>query len=204
MAHLLTDMVNIQTVVLIGAIIVALNMHFGERRAHKKVHVVSTVDSRKYLVLNLPDKLVAANQLARLQLKMERFIAHITRHELERAPPYTDIGRLQSQFRALLTEHLPDQVPGSLTSFTVNKGAEIHMCIRDGDEITDENTLFFVALHELAHVMSISVGHKEEFWSNFRQLLAHAIRYGFYHYKPYHHSPVRYCGSYIRDTPLKA
>ena len=35
----------------------------------------------------------------------------------------------------------------------------------------DENTLTFVALHELSHVMTVSVGHKQEFWDNFKFIL---------------------------------
>ena len=42
------------------------------------------------------------------------------------------------------------------------------------------NTLVFVAIHELGHVMSVSVGHTDEFWNNMRYLLKHAIEQGIY------------------------
>ena len=80
------------------------------------------------------------------------------------------------------------------------------MCIRERDEnnkLIDENTLFFVALHELAHVMTMSIGHKKEFWTNFKFLLRNAIKEGYYKYHHYHHAPKKYCGTYISDTPLK-
>lgn len=187
---------------LIAIVIVSVSVARRAFGGHDKVEIVSDVDQRKYLVLNLPDKLVAADQLARLQVKMERFISHINRDPgRSQGQDAKSLSRLQRRFRALLTEHLPDRT--SLTSYTIDKGSEIHMCIRDGDKITDENTLFFVALHELAHVMSVSVGHNEEFWTNFRQLLKYAIKYGYYRYEPYHYTPVRYCGTYISDTPLK-
>ena len=38
----------------------------------------------------------------------------------------------------------------------------------------DDNTILFVIIHELAHVMSLSVGHTEEFWSNMKFLLEQA------------------------------
>ena len=34
---------------------------------------------------------------------------------------------------------------------------------------------FFVALHELSHVMTVSVGHTQEFWENFKFLLKEAV-----------------------------
>jgi predicted SprT family Zn-dependent metalloprotease len=80
------------------------------------------------------------------------------------------------------------------------------MCVRERDEggkLVDENTLFFVALHELAHIMTHSKGHTVEFRNNFRYLLDHAVKDGYYHYQPYHQDPKKYCGTYISDTPLK-
>ena len=80
------------------------------------------------------------------------------------------------------------------------------MCIRERDEnnrIIEENTLFFVALHELAHVMSLRIGHTTEFWDNFRFLLKHAIKYKYYTYHPYHVTPKKYCSTYISNTPFK-
>ena len=165
--------------------------------------VESSVDRKKYLVLNLPDKLAAADELARLRAKLQRYIADV--HQQYNSPA---VRRLKKRFRAVLSETRPKPTGGGgrpLTSYTIDKGKEIHMCIRDADggRITRENTLFFVALHELAHIMTVSVGHTEEFWSNFRQLLKYAIRLGYYQYEPYHSAPARYCGSYIRNTPLQ-
>jgi hypothetical protein len=89
------------------------------------------------------------------------------------------------------------------TSYTVNKGEHIYMCIRDDNRIIDENTIFFVALHELAHIMTISTGHTKEFWTNFRLILKYAIASGLYSYEPYHQRPRAYCGIQIKNTPLK-
>ena len=50
------------------------------------------------------------------------------------------------------------------TSYSVNKGEKIVLCLRsrDGkDRLIDENTLTFVSIHELAHIMTKSVGHTE-------------------------------------------
>ena len=72
-----------------------------------------------------------------------------------------------------------------------------------GEKIHSKNTIMFVALHELAHTMTQSIGHTEEFWDNFRFLLKEAIAKGIYKYKNYKEEPEAYCGISITDTPLK-
>ena len=38
----------------------------------------------------------------------------------------------------------------------------------------------FVAIHEIAHIMTLSVGHTEEFWNNFKFLLENAVELNIY------------------------
>ena len=33
-------------------------------------------------------------------------------------------------------------------------------------KLVDKNLLLFVALHELSHIMTVSLNHTEEFWDN--------------------------------------
>jgi hypothetical protein len=163
-------------------------------------YVNSDIDQQQYLVLNLPDQKIAADQLAKLRIKLEDFIKNL---DLEKGHLNSGIKRLKTRFRAVLSESKPGS---KFTSYTVNKGSNIYMCIRERDEnnrLIDENTLFFVALHELAHVMTISINHEEEFWTNFKFLLRHAIKNKYYTYHPYHVEPKKYCGTFISDTPLK-
>ena len=40
--------------------------------------------------------------------------------------------------------------------------------LEDENKLIDENTLMFVALHELAHIATESIGHTKEFWANFK------------------------------------
>ena len=63
----------------------------------------------------------------------------------------------------------------------------------------------FVAIHELAHLMSHSIGHTPEFWNNMRWLLKEATDCPreIYKYVPYHEQPTEYCGIIINDTPLR-
>jgi hypothetical protein len=64
--------------------------------------------------------------------------------------------------------------------------------------------MIFVAIHELAHIMTQSMGHTPEFWNNMKFLLQIATTdLQIYVYQPYHQKPQPYCGIVITDTPLK-
>jgi hypothetical protein len=114
------------------------------------------------------------------------------------------IQLLQKRFNP---NHLQESEERSLhTSYSINKGQNIIFCLRSKDAsqtLIDKNILIFVALHELAHVMTVSVGHTSEFWENFRFLLAHAITMHMYQPVDFKENPVPYCGTYITDTPLQ-
>jgi len=71
-----------------------------------------------------------------------------------------------------------------------------------GDKLIDENTLTFVAIQEVAHTMTKSIGHKEEFWRNFKFLLTNAVDIGIYTPIDYKDTPQKYCGMTINDNPF--
>jgi predicted metal-dependent hydrolase len=60
----------------------------------------------------------------------------------------------------------------------------------------------FVMLHEMAHLMTETIGHTSEFWTNFKRILADAIQVGIYQEENYAQRPVKYCGMQITDSPL--
>ena len=60
----------------------------------------------------------------------------------------------------------------------------------------------FVALHEMGHVITESIGHTQEFWDNFRYLLEKAIALGVYSKEDFKNNPREYCGTQITDSPL--
>ena len=52
---------------------------------------------------------------------------------------------------------------------------------KDGkDTLVDLNTMMFVAIHEMGHLMSESVGHTKEFWDNMKFLLKRGIELDIY------------------------
>jgi len=161
-------------------------------------YVKSTVDGRRYLVRNVKDKQKAANTLAKINQNLIQLIEHLHKNN----PDNIDIKRLKNNFD-------PDNISESTqyskhTSYSVNKGEKIVFCIRSKktNELENYNILMFVALHELGHLMSKSIGHTEEFWRNFKFLLKEAVKIGIYIKDDFDKNPVEYCGTNITDTPL--
>ena len=91
------------------------------------------------------------------------------------------------------------------TAYSENKGEKIAFCLNEKktgeSNLIDEHTLMFVAIHELSHVMTKSIGHKSEFWENFKFLLQNAKEAGIHDPKDYKKNPKEYCSMKINDSP---
>lgn len=159
----------------------------------------SNIDNNEYLVRNREDKQEAADILAQLRQKLEKLVLSMKKN-------YSNdqaVLRMDSNFNP---QNISESgVNSQYTSYSVNKGEKIVFCIRQKDEkqsFVDMNTMTFVSIHELAHVMSKSVGHTEEFWNNFTRLLEEAIKIGIYSKENYTENPKEYCGIKVTDSPL--
>ena len=71
----------------------------------------------------------------------------------------------------------------------------------ENNNLIDEHTLMFVSIHELSHIMTKSIGHKSEFWKNFKFLLENAKESGIHTPEDYKKKPQEYCGMKIHDNP---
>ena len=115
-----------------------------------------------------------------------------------------DIERLVNNFNPdAFSETTPDS---KYTSYSVNKGEKLVMCLRskkEGEKLVKENIMTFVSIHELAHLMTKSIGHDPVFWNNMRLLLKVAIDNGLYKNVDFNKKSEPYCGITISDTPLK-
>ena len=87
-----------------------------------------------------------------------------------------------------LRNHLNDLHPvihdvslsGGNKSYTINK-KKVHLCLYDEEnKYYDDNMLIYVLIHELAHCITNSIGHTEEFHENFDMLLKRAEDMGLY------------------------
>jgi len=166
------------------------------------VDVQSRVDGKVYKVRDMPDKQRAADMLAELRLRMNKLKIHVE----SKFPDKPQVKMLAKNFKAepsRLFESTPD---AEYTSYSVNKGEAVHFCLRQRDEDNDEelvnnDVMTFVAIHEMAHMITESVGHGPDFWNNFGWLLREAEKIGVYTHRDFKAHPVAYCGMKITDQP---
>lgn len=160
--------------------------------------VISDVDGNKYCVRERNKIQLVADLLARVTIKMKKVVKYMH----DQYPDRDNVRRLRENFDPKkVYETLPTS---EYTAYSENKGEKMAFCVtrkKNGNKLIDENTLTFVALHELSHLMTKSVGHQPEFWDNFKFILTHAADLGIY--KPVDYSKVSttYCGMQINDNP---
>jgi hypothetical protein len=165
------------------------------------VEVRSTVDGKIYRVRDMRDKQQAADLLAKVRIRMQRLYDHLQKTY----PDKPQVKRLLQRFEANPERILEATPDAEHTSYSVNKGEKVHLCLRQrqgGDEsLVNENIMVFVSLHEMGHMITDSIGHEAEFWNNFGWLLREAEKIGVYQYQDFKAHPVRYCGTSITDQP---
>lgn len=161
--------------------------------------IVSGVDGKKYCVRERRNIVKASNLLATTTDKMQKLVENMG----GKYPERDNVKRLVENFNpTTIKETLPTS---EYTAYSENKGEKMAFCLNkkkgDNDNLIDQNTLTFVAIHELAHIMSATVGHNDEFWNNFKYLLDNAVEMGIYKPVDYKKDPEGYCGMDITDNP---
>ena len=161
--------------------------------------IVSGVDGKKYCVRERRNIVKSSNLLATTIDKLQKLVENMGKKYPER----DNIKRLVENFNPTsIKETLPTS---EYTAYSENKGEKLAFCLNkkkgDNDNLIDQNTLTFVAIHELAHIMSATVGHNDEFWNNFKFLLDNAVEMGVYNPIDYKKDPEGYCGMDITDNP---
>ena len=185
------------SIVIIVILVVCFFIHY-EGKYSDLTYVVSSVDGEAYLVRNREDSQKAADLLATIKKNLTSIVKYVEENN------QSDPG-VQRLVRKYKPQNISESVPNTnYTSYSVNKGEKIVFCIRDKKthELVDINTMMFVAIHELAHVMTKSIGHTEEFWNNMKYLLKKAIKINVYKKVDYRDNPKPYCGTKITDSPL--
>jgi hypothetical protein len=171
-----------------------------KKEKYEMALVTSTVDTRQYLVRNLPDKNDAADRLARIRERILRLMKHLDQTYKDR--PF--VKQIIKNFDAAPERFAESTPDAAFTSYSVNKGEKVYMCLRqrnESEQLVDENILLFVALHEMSHIGTKSIGHTKEFWNHFAWLLERAESLGVYKYQDFAAHPVEYCGVHITDSP---
>ena len=161
--------------------------------------IVSTVDGNKYCVRDREKLDKAVDLLATVTEKCKQLVKYVG----DKYPDKENAKRLVSGFNPqAVMETLPTS---TLTAYSENKGEKVAFCLNrkkdNDDNLIDEHTLTFVAIHELSHIATKSIGHKSEFWENFRFLLENAKEAGIHSPEDYSKTPKEYCGMTISDNP---
>lgn len=201
-------MVSWALALVLGAVLVLVGGWGWRGWALRQKHLTCRAarsNGETYCVRRRPTRAATARAvelLARVADKCQRLVDAC-------ADAYADDARyvrLKAQFRKdSIDETLPTD---EHTAYSDRKGEHLAFCLqpdrhraRPGESLVDENTLTFVALHELSHIMTLSQGHTQEFWRNFADLLAEAKDLGVYQPVDYRQRPQAFCGITIDDNP---
>ena len=192
------NVVKVTTFVLLMCVIVYVVGKVYEKRINERIRIKAS-DGRDYLVRNTnnpeADK-QTAEMLASLNSDLQKLIQRLSEDD---EPVYREmVARIRARYNPeKLSEGIVDE---RYTSYTINKGEKIIMCMRsrdDDDRLYDKNKLFYVIVHELAHIGTVTKDHNEEFRRNFAYLLQEAQKHGLY-------SPINerfdYCGLNVHGS----
>ena len=195
------DRINVLGFILCIFIIgVVVKMYMDSDFFHLKC-VISNVDGNTYCVRERNKIMLVVDLLAKTTQNMKKLVDHLH----EQYPDRENVKRLYKNFDI---KKVKETLPTSrYTAYSENKGEKIAFCVttrKNNSQLIDENTLMFVALHELSHVATKSIGHTEEFWNNFKFILKSASSIGIYKPEDYSKTPKSYCGTKIKDNPYFA
>lgn len=184
--------------ILIALIIILVIKIYLDSDTYNLKCVISSVDKNEYCVRETENIHRVADLFAKIALNNKKLIHHIK----EKKNKTDGEKRLIKKYNPKrIVEILPTS---KYTAYSENKGEKIALCAtkkKNGKELIDENTLMFVTLHELAHIMTKSIGHTKEYWDNFKDLLSEAVKINIYKPVDYSKDPIKYCGEEITDSP---
>jgi hypothetical protein len=193
------DKNNMFFYIVLGFVLLICLKFYNESDAYNLKCIISEVDGEKYCVRERAKLQIAADLLATVTQNCKDLVLFVGKKH----PGNEDVQRLVQKFNPTkISETLPTS---EFTAYSENKGEKLAFCLnrkKDETKLIDINTLTFVAIHELSHIMTKSEGHKQIFWQNFKFLLEEAKVAKIYIPIDYKNNPEPYCGMDITDNPL--
>lgn len=186
-----------QGIIIIGLSILFIYFGYLYNYYSKIEKVKSTIDDRIYEVQVKDDSVEAANLIAIIREKIMVLVEHLKKSY----PQDPRIIKIKENFNPNNFKEGIDNP--DYTSYSINKGEQIVLCLRNKNNLVDINTMMFVVLHELSHIATESIGHTPEFWENFKWILEESINIGIYIKQDFQKKNVEYCGMTITDSPLE-
>ena len=189
---------NIFICVVVAFVLLICLKIYSESDVYNLKCIISNVDGNKYCIREREKLTEAADLLATVVQKCKELVQYMK----TKYPTDERVIKLHKGFNsAKISETLPTS---ELTAYSENKGEKIAFCLnktKNGTQLIDFNTLTFVAIHELSHIMTTSIGHKQEFWQNFKFLLENAKESNIHQPIDYSKQSQDYCGIKITDSP---
>ena len=189
---------DLLTYIVIFFVLVMIIKIYRESETFQLKCIISNVDGKSYCVRERNKLQLVADLLATITENMKKLVKYLG----EKYPERENVKRLVKNFNPRkISETLPTS---KFTAYSENKGEKLAFCAtttKKGSRLIDQNTLMFVALHELSHIATKSVGHTTEFWQNFKFLIENAKNINIYKPIDYKKSPKEYCGMTISDSP---
>lgn len=161
--------------------------------------IKSELDGNKYCVRDRNDIKGAVDILAKINIKLKKLIMNCNKN-------YSKMDCVKRILKNYNPKKIVETLPNSVhTAYSMNKGEKIAFCLNEeknnNNNMIDENTLTFVAIHELSHIGTSDIGHTDEFWKIFKFLLKEAVKINIYNPVDYQKKPKSYCGMKITDNP---
>ena len=188
------DNKNLIILLIIFILIIILSNYYHKNK--DLTQVKSTIDNKYYLVAKLIDSNEAANKLALIKKNINILLEHC------KNPNDKSIMKLYNNYNSDILCELVDK--SKYTAYSLNKGELIAICLRDkitNKLIDDMNSTMFIIIHELAHIMTYTEQHTQEFWDNMTRLLKYGNECGIYKLINYKKNPIYYCNQLLNDTP---
>jgi hypothetical protein len=114
---------------------------------------------------------------------------------IELYPDNSYVKQLKNNLDPYRTSIYETDPSSSYSSYTVNKGSELHMCLRSKitGKLHDVNLLTYVGIHEMAHMANPEVGHGPLFQKIFNFFIETAINKKLYDPR-FLNASVEFCG----------
>lgn len=189
--------INYEGFIILSSILIIIYLIYNTYFSENLEKMISTIDNREYLVQPKEDAHEAANLIAQIRAKISLLVEHLIKSN---SPSDPRIIMLKNNYNPNNFKEGVDNP--EYTSYSINKGEKIVLCLRNKNKLVDINTLIFVVLHEVAHIATEEIGHTEDFWANFRWILEESMNIGIYIKQEFDKKPVEYCGMTITSSPL--
>jgi len=190
---------NIFNIVLVIFIIIIVSKLYFNSDTFNLKCIISDVNGNKYCVRDRNKLELAADRLAHVNNNLNKLVNHLSK----KYPTKENVQRLVNGYNPKkIYETLPTS---EFTAYSENKGEKLAFCLdtekNNKGRLIDINTLMYVALHEVSHIATKSIGHNDEFWNNFKFMITEAKEINIYNPVDYQKEPARYCGMNISDNP---